>query len=128
MTTFETIRAINKAREAEKKIDGLMYLVSFPFLCGVDVFNYWLCGRVLKQMWDWFVTPAFGIPSPRIVFIVGIALMVGTLRIGHSIDLSNCAAKESSKGDTERAWVRALTYTLAALLSLGVAWIIHLFV
>lgn len=79
-----------------------------------------LGGWGLTVLWDWFIVTTFGLPSLTIPAAIGLALISGFLTHQHKL--------ESEETDqAEQALVRIIFVTLYVFISLGLGWVVNLF-
>lgn len=75
-----------------------------------------LLSVVLKSMWVWFVTPAFGIAAPGIAMIFGMLLMISLVK----------GMKTNFDWDElPKAFINRF---VGIFVIWGIGWIVHLFV
>lgn len=90
-------------------------------MAAVAIIGGWLLsGWVLTILWGWFIVPTFGLPRLGIAPALGVSLVVGYLT-RHWVDV-----KSPERTSAER-WTRTFAITLSPLLSLGMGWVVHLF-
>ena len=78
-------------------------------------------GWALSILWGWFVVPVFGLPALTIAQAVGVSYVVSFL---------TRRTAQPNKGEKEHSdvvWGVSVLF-IAPLLTLGIGWIIHLFV
>ena len=95
-------------KDSEKGFAALGMLVGgFAVIVGAIVVRGW----ALSILWGWFVVPVFKLPVLGIAQAVGLAFLVGML-----------------VPDKDRDWPTTIGRAfLTPLLTLGFAWIVHLF-
>ena len=102
----------------------MMFLAVLGGITGVFVLivggSLWR-GFVLTQLWSWFIVPIFHAPHLALVPAIGVALVVGFL-----------APSSRHKKDKDKTvledWVETTVYVaLIPALSLGMGWVVHLF-
>lgn len=78
-------------------------------------------GFVLTKLWAWFIVPVFELSPLRIVEAIGISTLIGYLTY----------SREKGKEDDDfwKKFIESLVVSIVlALLSLGMGWIISLFI
>ncbi len=79
-------------------------------------------GYVLSIMWGWFVVPIFHLPQLQIAVAIGLSIIVRMLTYDPQ-------ESDKKKSDTEDAIVSSFCWSfLYPLLTLGVSYVVHLFV
>lgn len=78
-------------------------------------------GYVLSVIWRWFMVAAFGVPQLGIATAIGLSLIVSFL------------TDKVDRHTNEKSWGELLaegfaSTLLSPLLTLGIAWVVHLFV
>ena len=75
-------------------------------------------GWALATMWRWFVVPIFHLPALGLAYAIGIGLVASLL-----------THQDKGKPDPSDTWYRPVTSALMRpLVTLGIAWIVRLFV
>lgn len=82
----------------------------------VVIISIFLSSLAIKNLWSWFIAGYFGIKQLTIPVALGISVLIGCFK-GSSIK------KEEDSNITEALFTAILT----PLLSLGIGYIIHLF-
>lgn len=82
-----------------------------------------LNGWVLSILWGWFISPVFGIPAITVGQAIGLAMVVSYLTYQHT---ENNASKKDEKTSYYVGLIVALL--LRPLVTLGIGYIVHLFV
>lgn len=84
---------------------------------------------IVSQYWTWFITPTFGVHSPKLVAIIGIAWMISLLTSSYTSTyaLEKLDAIHPEESDKLRPLVRIMTSVLVSLFALGIGWVLHLF-
>lgn len=82
-----------------------------------------LRGWVLVVLWEWFVVPLFGLPTPTIPFAIGLVLVFGMLSPWNM----NKDTDQDKMG--EHYWIKGVVTALGTpILQLAIGWIVHQFV
>lgn len=85
------------------------------------VASYLLNGWALTILWGWFIRPTFHLPTLNLAPAIGLSIVIGFLTRRYD-------SSEQKKQTTSQKWVEPLAYAMASpLLSLGIGWIVHLF-
>lgn len=123
---------MNMSKSASQEEDRLAHellgrtvkgLVIIPAMAAV---NFFLHGFVASYLWTWFVTPVFGMPSPGLLYCIGLCMMAKYVSRGLGIEIRDKTDEEKIR---ERSMLQILTLTLIGhTLVLGSAWVLHLFV
>jgi hypothetical protein len=79
-------------------------------------------GWVLKVMWGWFLTPAFGVSAPGIAVCLGISLVL-TMLVG-----TDSLAARGTKQDSRGVLALGLATIFVPLFMLLFGFVIHQFV
>ncbi len=97
--------------------------IIFSFLAGfaVVVCGGFMSAYVLTQLWEWFIVPAFGLPSMSFVAAFGIMLISGLLSVR--------IQKEESENAEPSVYLLLQFFipVLNPLLILVLGWLVHLF-
>jgi hypothetical protein len=101
------------ALDSQAKTAVLGTLVVLGFIPALLLKAYYL-----TIIWSWFIVPAFGVAALNIPLVLGIGTFVGLFHYGFFTKLSREKHHGAVLGNM----------FLAPLFSLGIAWIIHLFV
>lgn len=81
-----------------------------------------LNGWVLSILWGWFISPVFGVPLITVGQAIGLAMVISYLTYQH-VD------SNTKKEDTTTQYVSIfVALILRPFITLGIAYIVHLFV
>src|SRR3990167_996277 len=82
-----------------------------------------LNGLVLVKLWTWFIVPTLGLAPLTLAPALGIGMVVGFLTHQYVPDNKNDGRTQNER------WIDAMAHTfIYPLISLGVGYIIHLFI
>lgn len=87
-------------------------------------FNTIINALVISSFWGWFLTPVFGTPVPRLIFVIGLAAMVSLLT-------KKVTSNPKTKDDRpflEALWTDGIGYMLGRGLVWCIGWILTLFI
>ena len=99
------------------KVIGIIVVV----LTGMFIGSIWNA-FVLCKMWAWFITPFFHIPTPSLVYAIGIAMTVGFLTKQVNLE-DNTKTKGTDK------ILQSISFSfLHPLLVLTCGWVVSLFI
>jgi len=97
---------------------GILAILGFPVLVALSAVT---AGWVLSILWGWFVVPAFGIPALTIAQAIGVSYVVSFLA------RRTAQPNKGEKEHSEVIWGLSVLL-ISPLLTLGIGWVIHLFV
>ncbi len=98
---------------------ALLALLALPVVIVVSAIAN---GFVLSVMWSWFVVPVFGIAALTVVQAIGFSMVVSFLTY-HDTE----SKTDDSKSLTEKIIYMVMMAIMRPAFTLGIAWIIHLF-
>jgi hypothetical protein len=104
----------NQALALMNSIGCLTYLLVFPFVV-------LLRGFVLVQLWSWFIVPVFELKPLRIVYAIGIMLIITYV-------MPNRNRRETRDNELSQAMRDIFGTILMAVLTLSFGWIVSRFV
>lgn len=96
----------------------------FIYLCAVVLVSVLLRGFVLSTIWQWFLTPTFGIPAPGVSMCIGILLIISFLTPDATIKTRIVNGK--IEGDQHSALLSQAI--VAPLFTLLFSWIVTFFI
>src|SRR5262245_30592655 len=83
--------------------------------------SYLLNGWALTVLWGWFIRPTFHLPALNIAPAIGLSIVIWLLTRRYD-------ANEKRERTTTEKWLEPIVYAIVSpLLSLGIGWIVHLF-
>lgn len=107
----------NKEESSQKMADKFFAFIGKAILIiGTLIFDSFIKGWVLTVMWKWFVIPVFDLPPIKLVYSIGIAMIMGFL------------TKTVNTAKTESDNKLVALSLLRPFIVLGLGYIIHLFV
>jgi fluoride ion exporter CrcB/FEX len=108
----------------EKVYEGCTLAILTLVVGGV---GYFALALVVGQMWDWYVTPIFGIARPDYALLVGLCVLVGYIT-----NSTRMAETISLKKEQVGAWLSFFALFYDALISpfiiLLIGWLVHFFI
>ena len=104
--------------EVERMLKAIGALVVAMVL---TIYSSLLTGWVLSIIWGWFIVKIFGLPILSIPSAIGVAIVVSC--VTHQV-----STKEDDREIGEILGKRFLYSTLRPLITLALAWVVHLFV
>lgn len=102
-------------------MEPILVILGGTFLVSVLVYAALVVrGFVVSIMWQWFVVPLFHLPELSIPYAVGLSILVGLLTYQQQPDVEK-------KSKTDKI-VKVLMPIFSPLITLFIAWIVHLFI
>ncbi len=98
----------------------VLAVVLVPLVAIASILN----GYVLRILWGWFVVPLFHLPNLTIAQAIGLTMVVGLLTHRSRTD-GREKTKEEKRKETIEFFAELFLYPF---ITLGVGWIVHLYV